>query len=252
MNLPARKKSPRAPSIALDDAIEKVNKIYEKERRHPAPADLVAQHLGYKDSKNGAALTMLASLKYYGLLERTKTGVYAVSKEFEAYKFAPNEQLKVAQIQNWLKTPAIFSELLGKYSIGLPSEANLKFDLIQMGFSPDAAVACLQSFLRSVEHAHYFDEQRGETIETIPSVQIDNAPPSAQPSRTAVDNIQATQNRATETVVPRENFTELDRIPVRLSGGRRAWIEIPSPFYSSDKERLKAQIDLLLADDLDE
>lgn len=40
-----------------------------------------------------------------------------------------------------------------------------------------------------------------------------------------------------------------DRIPVRLSAGRKAWLEIPTPFYAADKARLKAQIDLLLAED---
>lgn len=43
-----------------------------------------------------------------------------------------------------------------------------------------------------------------------------------------------------------EGEDELDRIPVRLTGGRRAWLVIPTPFYSADKSRLKAQIDLLL------
>lgn len=40
-----------------------------------------------------------------------------------------------------------------------------------------------------------------------------------------------------------------DRIPVRLQGGRRAWLWIPTVFYESDKQRLKAQIDLLLTED---
>jgi hypothetical protein len=40
-----------------------------------------------------------------------------------------------------------------------------------------------------------------------------------------------------------------DKIPVRLSGGRRAWLIIPTPFFESDKARLKAQIDLLLSED---
>jgi hypothetical protein len=40
-----------------------------------------------------------------------------------------------------------------------------------------------------------------------------------------------------------------DSIPVRLSGGRKAWLAIPTPFYADDKLRLKAQIDLLLAQD---
>jgi len=43
-----------------------------------------------------------------------------------------------------------------------------------------------------------------------------------------------------------------DRIPVRLPGGRRAFLEIPSPFFEADKERLKNQIDLLLTEDDEE
>ena len=37
-----------------------------------------------------------------------------------------------------------------------------------------------------------------------------------------------------------------DQIPVGLPSGRRAWLVIPTPFHTSDKDRLKAQIDLLL------
>ena len=40
-----------------------------------------------------------------------------------------------------------------------------------------------------------------------------------------------------------------DQIPVRLHGGRRAWLVIPAPFYETDKVRLKAQIDLILTQD---
>jgi hypothetical protein len=40
-----------------------------------------------------------------------------------------------------------------------------------------------------------------------------------------------------------------DRIPVRLAGGRRAWLLIPHEFREADKTRLKAQIDLLLTED---
>jgi hypothetical protein len=40
----------------------------------------------------------------------------------------------------------------------------------------------------------------------------------------------------------------MDQIPIRLSGGRKAWLNIPTPFYESDKARIKAQIDVLFAD----
>jgi hypothetical protein len=42
-----------------------------------------------------------------------------------------------------------------------------------------------------------------------------------------------------------------DKIPVRLTEGRKAWLIVPTPFYEADKVRLKAQIDLLLTEDID-
>jgi hypothetical protein len=55
------------------------------------------------------------------------------------------------------------------------------------------------------------------------------------------------------TDLSKNNDENYDRIPIRLTGGRRAYVEVPTPLYESDKLRLKAQIDLLLADeDLDQ
>ncbi|MDL2339502.1 MAG: hypothetical protein QFE16_16840, partial [Pseudomonadota bacterium] len=58
------------------------------------------------------------------------------------------------------------------------------------------------------------------------------------------------QQSATTTSTPAvADLGEYDRIPVRLPGARRAWLFIPTPFFSSDKQRIKAQIDLLLTED---
>lgn len=250
MNQIVRKKSPRAPSLALDDAIDKALKIYDKERRNGAPADVVAQHIGYKNASNGTALSAFASLKYYGLLDKVRDGVFAVAKDVEEYKFAPNEQMRQAKILKWLKSPPLFTELLEKHPEGLPSDATLKFDLIQRGFSPLAANACMQAFIRSVDYAHFFEQSTSNVPDTSDVVdseitqQNESVPVNLYPSTN--QNISSPMSQSIQSVgVP----DSVDRIPVRLAGGRRAWIEIPTPFYVSDKERLKAQIDLLLADD---
>ena len=57
--------------------------------------------------------------------------------------------------------------------------------------------------------------------------------------------------RAKEYPSHAEVDSDRDRIPVRLDSKRRAWLEIPAPFYEKDKMRLKAQIDLLITDDDD-
>jgi len=249
MSVTIRKKSPRAPSIALGDALDKVCKIYEKDRCHAAPVNGVAQHMGYKDANNGAALQALASLKYYGLLDRPKEGMAAVSKDVESYLFAPTESIKQVLITKWLRSPPVFAELLDKYVAGLPSDATLKFELIQNGFSPAGADICLQVFRKSVDYAHYFERAQSAQSDypADENTEIENDYMGQAPSATpiALPGPVTPAKPIAQAVIE----SDVDRIPVRLAGGRRAWIEIPMPFYEADKERLKKQIDLLLTDD---
>lgn len=232
----ARKKSPRAPSIALDEAVERALGIYEKERRHAAPVDVIAQNLGYKSANNGSALSAIASLRSFSLLEKAQEGKLAVSKDVETYRFTPAEELKSSLRIKWLRSPGIFSQLLDGYAGGLPSDATLRFDLIQRGFSPGSAESTLGVFKKSVEFARYFEQQPSAT-ETELSALVDDEveDPSLPPSDRA---------RA-----PTSESAGADRIPVRLAGGRRAWLEIPTPFYEADKPRLIAQIQLILTED---
>ncbi|MDQ2821218.1 MAG: hypothetical protein M3Y65_12625 [Pseudomonadota bacterium] len=78
-----RKKSPRAPSMALNEALDRALKLYELERLHSSPVDVVATGIGYKSANSGSALSALASLRYFGLLERPKDGFLAVAKAVE-------------------------------------------------------------------------------------------------------------------------------------------------------------------------
>lgn len=260
-----KKRSPRAPSIPLDDAIERAMKVYQKEKRHPAPPDAVAQHLGYKNASNGAAASAIATLRYYGLIDRPDGKMISVSKDVESYMFAPNEELKKEILVQWLKTPPVFSELLEQYQDQLPSDENLKFNLIQKGFLPEAADACLNVFRASVGFARYYESTSSDLasddgFDAAPGLDFGAKPSSDSISARA--GVAVGQNPNARTLVTAQHSalyqdavstdSGVDRIPVRLSKGRRAWIEVPSPFYKADKKRLIAQIELLLSDDEDE
>ncbi len=244
-----RKKSPRAPSMALSEALDRALKVYDKERLHPAPIEVVANDIGYKNANSGAALSALASLRYFGLLERPKNGFLAVSKDVESFRFAPNEGQRQALLIQFLKQPALYAELLEKYASNLPSDASLKYELIQRGFIPAAADSTLVAFKQSMEFAGYYDLQ---------NVVVDSAEDENASSFLLLSNLDEqvplsatlpATSMVSAITAPSIEEDDLDRIPVRLPGGRRAWLLIPAPFYSADKNRLKAQIDLLLADD---
>jgi hypothetical protein len=252
-----RKKSPRAPSFSLDEAIERTKKVYEKERLHVAPVDVIAQDIGYKNASSGAALSTLASLRYYGLLDRPREGHLAVTKDFESYLYAPDAELKQSLLSKWIRTPAVFLEIIQKYGESLPSDATLRFDLIGQGFNPAAAEALIPIFKRSAELVGLYDGSRNARNPT-PSEVIETL---VIPSEPAVDSLVGgalprSQQRAAalqaQPPLPNEVFTstdQYDHIPVRLPKGRRAVLVIPCPLYEEDKKRLIAQIDLLLTDD---
>lgn len=240
-----RKRSPRAPSIALEQALERAVRIYDLERLHAAPIDAVAQALGHKNANNGSAAATIASLRYFGLLERPKDGFLHVSKSVETYKYAPDEQMRKSIILEFLKTPPLYLELLDKYSNGLPSSATLKYELIQKGFLPQAVEAVLSAFLQSVSFAKYFEgapsdiEQQNSSpiLQSEVNAEVETIAQQPYPKMAEVKSQQ-----------PPISGAELDQIPIRLSGGRKAWLSIPTPFYESDKARIKAQIDVLFAD----
>ena len=250
-----RKKSPRAPTMALDEALERAIRAYDKERLRPAPTDDVARNIGYKGASSGAALSALASLRYFGLLERPRDGCLAVAKDVEAFQFAPTEAMKKAFLLSFLRRPPLFAELLDKYVHGLPSEADLKDALIQKGFLPNSASIVGDVFRRSVEYSGVFSRASADASHDE----------HAAADQCAMDEFEEQTVLAVEervdayAISPRPVLQSvemasdedplLDKIPVRLPGGRRAWLCIPTPFFAADKVRLKAQIDLLLTDD---
>jgi hypothetical protein len=242
-----RKKSPRAPSIALDEAIERALRVYDKEKRHPAPTEVVAQDMGYKSANNGSALSVLASLRYYGLLERPEDGMLAVAKDVENYQYAPDDSIRHGLLQKWLRAPTVFDDLLAKYPGEFPSDKTLRFDLINSGFSPVAAESVIAVFRRSAEFAGHFNVKPDPVEAQIPDQLAER---SDFEERKPANGPEPDTNTRNALVHSTDSLPDdSDKIPIRLSGGRRAWLVIPNPFYAADKNRLKAQIDLLLTED---
>jgi hypothetical protein len=245
------KRSPRAPSLALEQALERVLRVYEQERLHSAPVDAVAKALGFKSANSGSSNATIASLLYFGLLFRPKDGFLAVSRDVEIYKYARDEKLKKQMVLDFLRTPPLYLDLLEKHSGGLPSSAKLKSELIQRAFLPQAVDAVLSAFLQSVGFARYFEVQPRSMGEELPSARLPKAEepePEPEPDIEGVE-LQLLQSKPeAASKISANSSVDMDQIPIRLSGGRKAWLNIPTPFYESDKARIKAQIDVLFAD----
>ena len=151
-----------------------------------------------------------------------------------------------AYLRPFLAAEPLFAELLDRYSAVLPYDGNLRYELIQRDFLPSTAEGLVGIFRRSAEFAQTFDQRpNGEPMPQPIEVDDETGAAAQSVKSDPVANYRAQPQMDDQM---REGSGH-DRIPVRLAGGRRAWLLIPHEFREADKTRLKAQIDLLLTED---
>lgn len=238
-------RSPRAPSFDLEDSLKKALLLHEQNGKHLVPTDVAAKQLGYSGANNGSAARTFASMKAFGLLESNNKGDVSVPSEIEDYMFNPDDEHRRELLIKWLRSPKIFAELLDEYVDSLPSDQVMKYKLIKRGFLPSAVDECLKTFKNSVAFAAYYATRR--PLSTAGEIEDESSEVGGteiadpKPPLTLPPPLPPFPNPVAQA--------STDRILVRLSGGRRAWIEIPSSLYLADKEILKNQIDLIITDD---
>jgi len=255
----SKKKSPRYPSISLKEAIDKAQLLYESNHLHPVDNDTAAQSMNYSGANNGAALSAMAALRYFGLIERSGVGKLSVAKDVESYLYAPNSDHKHQYLTKWLKTPDVFANLIEKYGNHLPSDAAIRYELLQLGFHPTSAINCIQSFRDSLEFANHAsgfptaNEPDQPLVESSEDSNVSTTDPTtsstaSRTNKTKEGAVHLTAGPAKIDTHPTISSEDIDIIPVRLRGGRKAQLHIPVPFYEHDKNQIKAQLDLLLTD----
>lgn len=236
------------PSIDLQTALTKVLQVYEEEGKNSIRAEAVASRLGYSSMNNGAAQKAIATLRQYGLLDRPQVGHLAVNRSVEAYRYALDDNERASILRRWLQSSPAFAALLSKFPESLPSQDALKRTLIMdFDVNKDKVDAYLRVFLSSVQFAGFYSQTHvvpqaaaltgtpGTTMVFMPPRPASATPPVAAP--------------VVASALDENHDAGLEKIPVRLGAGRRAYLLVPSDLYLADKERMKAQIDILLAQD---
>lgn len=133
----SRMRSPNCPQIPFIEAIEQGRKVYQKEHTHPAAKAVIASDLGYKGI-SGASLSMIGSLRQYGILDGTAEAM-RVSEDAVAYYVLDDGPEKIQAAARMAFKPSLFEEMKSQFGGTTPSDANLKHWLIKKGFIPKAA-----------------------------------------------------------------------------------------------------------------
>lgn len=243
-------RSPNYPIQPLQWAVETALTLLKKEGLHAVPADIVARNLGYKDASNGKVRRVLANLKAFGVIEKAPGGKLAISQGVQRYKLIPSDDEKNAYLKQWLKKPLLYKKLLEKYQDGLPSDAVLLFELVdEHGFNEEAAGKAIKVFLASLD----FVESKAGTVDEAAD-DTDDGEFDEEDNGSAAEQPPLDQKPANTPPLqqnPPPPATDSVRYPIRLAGGRMAWIEVPERFYEADKKKLQAQIEVIGTEDED-
>lgn len=238
-------RSPNYPQQSLEWAVNSGLVLLDKEKLHAVPVDIAAQGLGYKDANNGKARSVLANLKAFGILKKAAGGKLAVSQDVQRYKLSPSDADKASYLKQWVTKPLLYSKLLEKYPDGLPSDGVLIFELVdEYGFNEDAAQKAIDVFRESLRFVNAKAESsndqddEGEEYEDVGQANPANGQNGAKEDETP-NNPRANLNPSQPP--PSGNV----RYPIRLAGGRMAYIDVPDPFFDKDKEKLKAQLEII-------
>lgn len=179
-----RPRSPRYPQLPLREAIDRVGKVYRANRAYKVEKESVAKALGY-GSVNGASVSLIGTLKSYGLLREDKEGVQVTENAVTILRAPDGDPEKAEALRNAAFEPKIFADLREAYGENLdelPIETTLQYRLEKRGFLEKAAVEVIRTYRDNLE---FVSEESAEYTDVDDPVDEPPAEvPEMQPART--------------------------------------------------------------------
>lgn len=148
----ARPRSPRYPSVSLEEAIERVRKVFQKEQTNPAPREVIATALGYSGI-SGASATIIGALRQYGLLVGRGDDLRVSEDALDIIHAPPGSGEYLEALNRVAFAPPLFSEVREQFGELGPSDANLRYFLAKRGLSSRAIDVAVRAFRSTVEFA---------------------------------------------------------------------------------------------------
>lgn len=138
-------RSPRYPSIGLEEAIERAKKIFERERKNPATREIIAKALGYAGI-SGKSAGLIGSLRQFGLLSGHDKGLRISDSAVDLIHAPQSSEEYRSALVKAAYTPKLFQEIREHFQFGQPSDESLKYFLVRKGFSEEAREQAAKAF----------------------------------------------------------------------------------------------------------
>ncbi len=198
------------PLHELGKAVDRARQLFMTFGRTPVHKDEAAIAIGYRDSTGGAAQSMIRTMAYFGLVWRNRHTV-TVTPDMAEFVENPNASLRDTA-RSWVARPRVFGEvLLGMDTTILPSQDLLVHKLIRNGkLLPSKAEMLSEILFKSLAYV--------ASLRHVVIQQTNPQPVNAPDSETYM---------------------------FKLSGGRRAWIVLPTDRLSrDDKDRIEPRLSI--------
>jgi len=147
-----RERSRNCPTIPLSAAIELAKKLYGKAGKAKIKAEVAVNALGYA-GLNGASLSVIGALSQYGLIEREKGSIVAISQQAIRLMHPLNKEQEAHALEELALNPKVFNELYAE-GFNNGTEDLIANHLIQNGFMPDKARKAATVFKANIELAN--------------------------------------------------------------------------------------------------
>jgi hypothetical protein len=234
-------RSPSYPGVSLRVAVDRAQQLYKAENRYATPVPAAMAVWGYTNPGGGTAGVTLAALKKFGLLIEEKVAekrVVRLSELALEIILSPEPERAIRQAA---LLPQLHREMWEKYGNNLPSDQNLRWQLIQRGFTEAGANDFLKVYRDTVAFARLetgvIETPQDTTTESfanpdeapvVPERQVVNGPYAQVPQLGA-------DRRGGEPGPPQVHGL---RMPFRLAGGEVVYLEGEFPITAPAFENL--------------
>ncbi len=128
--------------------------MYQKGGKAGAPPKIAAVHIGFQ-TPHGQAMSVLAALKKFGLLEEVKDRLVPTQRAIEILHLPENDARRAQALKDAALDPPIYRELAEQHrTTGLPADDVLQSELkTYRDFNPNAVASFVKDFKDSLEFA---------------------------------------------------------------------------------------------------
>jgi anti-sigma factor RsiW len=231
-------RSPAYPAIGLGQAVDRVGILYRADKQHPTSIDVVTKH--WEKAGMGSAPVAVAALGYFGLLDSEGTGpgrrVHVSDLAMKILELPASSQERADGLKTAALKPGIYGELWQKYDGDLPSDDNLRSELLfERKFNQDAISPFLKAFRETVAFANL--EIAGNT----PDDELDVAA-AQDKEEEMVPAVSRPASRRSGAIVTHADMESLE-IPLGAPG-RVAVLSIPRPLTEAEHKYLVGFLEL--------